>query len=284
MPILTSVITDRMRRVGLDAENATYYDDNLDLIPAINAAIEWLVSVINSVYGSSKLSEEFFRELTNSAVFQTSEYSRINFSQHALFTDDIWTIIAVYPLPQVHHDTSQTAVLSTSYIADSTATSPEVSVDTAGVALNEWTSLYRPELTHIDSDYDCKRLTAEEWIGNKRNPFTAGNEDAFNVEYAYISHIDHSSYKSQNNAYANFYDQLQEIEIRPVLNQKLATIIYVKRPNLVTGLTDNIEFPEAITTLLYEKALQFVSFKQGDNTSIYTVTNNDLQTLTNAMM
>ena len=285
MPILTSVITDRMTRVGLDAENATYYDINLDLIPAVNAAIEWLVSVINSAYGSSKFSEEFFRELTNSAVFQTNNYSRINFTEDTTFNDGIWTIIAVYPNPTCDKDVLDATVLNSSYTAQAGSGTPAgVSVSTAGVTLLKHQSLYRPELVHIESDYDCKRLTSEEWIQSKRNPFAAGNEIETNhVEYAYISHIDHTTYKgTTGHVYRDYYSQVNEIEIRPALSRELVTMIYVKRPDLVNAVTDNIEFPETVTNLLYEKAMQFVSFKQGDGTNIYTVTNNDIQALINA--
>ena len=282
MPILTSVITDRMTRVGLDAENATYYDINLDLIPAINAAIEWLVSVINSAYGSSKFSEEFFRELTNSAVFQTNNYSRIHFTNDTLFTDNIWTIIAVYPDPTCDKDVLDATVLNSSYTAQAGSGAPAgVSVNASGVTLLKHQSLYRPELIHMDSNYDCKRLTSEEWIQSKRNPFAAGNETETNhVEYAYISHIDHTTYKgTTGHAYRDYYSGVNEIEIRPVLDKELVTIVYVKTPDLVDAVTDNIEFPETVTNLLYEKAMQFVSFKQGDGTNIYTVTNNDIQAL-----
>ena len=144
-------------------------------------------------------------------------------------------------------------------------------------------SLYRPELIHITSNYDCKRLTSEEWIQTKRNPFAAGNEVETNhVEYAYISHIDHTTYKNTPlHVYRDYYAGINEIEIRPVLNRELVTVIYVKTPVLVDALTDNIEFPETVTNLLYEKAMQFVSFKQGDNTNIYSVTNSDIQALIN---
>ncbi len=301
MPINSNVIINRMRQVGLDAENATYYDDNIDLIPAINASIEWLVSVINSVYGSNKFSEEFFRELTNSAVFQTNTYSRIEFGNQPNFTDEVWSILAVYPKPDVHVSSIPTTIdnASTGYtsayntgISNNTTglitsgTSLEAANDHAGNALSDWDSVYRGELTHIDSDYDCKRLTIEEWVSTKRNPFSAGNEAETNhVEYAYIAHIDHSPFKSLSlpSLTTGVYDTIREIEIRPVLAKELATIFYVKRPNLITGAGDNIEFPESVTNLIYEKALQFVSFKQGDNTNIYSVTGQDIQILTSAI-
>ena len=47
MPIDSQDIADAMR-AALDAEGAEYYDDTLDIIPAINDSVRWLESVVNA--------------------------------------------------------------------------------------------------------------------------------------------------------------------------------------------------------------------------------------------
>ena len=60
---------------ALDAEGSDYYRDDLDYIPAINAAIQWLTSVVNLALGGDKLGEEFFRDIAFSGIFQIPEAS-----------------------------------------------------------------------------------------------------------------------------------------------------------------------------------------------------------------
>jgi len=283
MAILVSDITTRMRQVGLDAENATYYDDTIDLIPAINASVEWLVSVINSVYGSTKFSEDFFSELTHTAIFQTSTLSRVQFNNQASFPHNIWTILAVYPNPQVGEDTIDNSLLNASYRSQLSTPGVITSVASDGVVITDHISIYRPEAYFVDSDDSCKRLTTEEWIENKPNPFSAGSETGVNVQFGYISRGNHSTYKGSTHTYPAYYTGIQEIEIRPVINQRLVAVTYVKTPDLATVITDSIELPQSMMNLLYEKALQFVSYKQGDGTNIYSVTNNELRILTSVL-
>ena len=71
MAIAVQDVLDRMR-ASLDAEGAEHYSDTLDLIPAINNSVVWLVSVINSTLGNKKLGEEIFRELIETDVFKAS--------------------------------------------------------------------------------------------------------------------------------------------------------------------------------------------------------------------
>jgi len=83
-------------RFALDAENSDHYRDDMDIIPAINAAVKWLTSVVNSAYGQDKIGEEFFRELSTSGVFLTSDTSRVSLE---IFPSEVWSILAVYPKP-----------------------------------------------------------------------------------------------------------------------------------------------------------------------------------------
>jgi hypothetical protein len=258
MAITVQSLIDSMRQVGLDAEGGDYYDTDIDLIPALNASVRWLVQVISSGYGAKKFTEEVFGDLTMSRVFQTSQFSRVHFDS-ATLGHLPWTILAIYPKPT----TSPTATPSTLTPSDK--------------------SLYRDDLAHVSSVYDATRLTVEEWAGNALNPFAPGNIKETCTElmdYAYLSYFDYSG---------TGYTTVKEIEVRPALDNELVTIFYAKKPTEITtpfasNPAQTVEFPESLANLIFEKALQFVSYKQGDETNLYRVTSNDINVLLSATM
>tara|TARA_R100000995_G_scaffold84922_1_gene65884 strand:- start:6762 stop:7523 length:762 start_codon:yes stop_codon:yes gene_type:complete len=252
MAIAAQDLADKIR-FALDAENADHYGDNEDIIPAINSSVQWLISVINSVLGQKKLGEEIFRELTFARVFRTSSDSRISLE---VFPDDPWTILAVYPLPTTGDN-------------DGTYTEPTDKKESAHV-----TNKY-----HITSDYSAKRLTIEEWALNKQNPFAAGYAGTAVCdtlkEYAYLSPFD---YRSNDSA-----PQKQEIEVRPAVVNDEVTVFYIKKPTKITALTDSIEFPDSVFSLLFNKALAYIAYKQGDGTNISQISGQDISILLRAI-
>jgi hypothetical protein len=232
---------------ALDAEGSDYYRDDLDYIPAINASIKWMTSVINLTLGEDKLGEEFFRDVAYSGIFQTNNYSRISLS---VFPTEPWTVLAVYPLPNT----------------DSIAIPITFPTNISG---------YRSDLIYINSTQDCKRLTIEEWSRNRENPFEAGYEGTAIApplrKYAYLAPYNHTNSNTGNRS--------QEIEIRPSIPNELAAIFWVKKPTPITTITDDIEFPSSVFQLLFDKALQYISLKMGDGTTIFTATASDMQLL-----
>ena len=249
MAILVQDVVDRMR-AALDAEGAEHYSDTLDLIPAINNSVVWLVSVINSTLGHKKLGEEIFRELTESDVFKTSINSRVSLS---VFPSAPWTILAVYPKPTT---------------ADTGAATPP--------AVDDKESQHLPNKYHQSSDYSAKRLTLEEWSVNKNNPFEAGNSITLTtcpeiISYAYL---DPSNYDPSSSITIT-----KELEVRPPVPQQELTIFYVKKPTDVALVTDTIPFPDTVFPLILDKSLQYVAYKQGDQTTLYSVTGQDIKQL-----
>jgi hypothetical protein len=248
MPILAQELANSMR-ASLDAEGAEHYRDDLDIIPAINNSMRWLDNVINIALGEKKIGEEILQDLSIAGVFQTTKDSRVSFT---VFPFPVWTILAIYPLP----------VTDTTGLAPVVPPSPKDSV-------------YRADLYHISSENDAKRLTVEEWSNNASNPFEAGYEgDAICdelKEYAYLAPMNYSPTGTDT------IDR--EIEIRPALNQGLVTIIFAKRPTEITSLAQFIEYPYTSFQVLLNKALQYISYKQGDQTNLNAITNQDIQTL-----
>jgi hypothetical protein len=241
-------------RFALDAENSDHYRDDMDIIPAINAAIKWLTSVVNSAYGQDKIGEEFFRELSTSGVFRTSDTSRVSL---AIFPSEVWSILAVYPKPVTRKITG---------VPD-----PITPDNTRSYFLND--------KLHLTAETSCKRLNLEEWAVNYGNPFEAGyqgDQICDNLKlYAYLTPI---NYQQTSTAYKS-----QELEIRPSIVNQEVTIFWAKKPTQIVTLNDEISFPHSVFQLLFDKALNYIAYKQGDQTNLFGVTSQDINQLLNVL-
>lgn len=356
MPIPAQQVINRARQVGLDAEGADYYDDVIDIIPAINASLEWLTAIISAAFGQKKMGEEVFQDLVQSRVFQPNNFSRILFNSTDL-GHEIWTILGVYIDPKVKQGgllrgifksaisslTAPSAIISYpvntdmsvitagsdvafTYIDKSTglevtntfnviavndgtdeiliSTLPVTDLNTqlnAGDAVvarqifltssltstpkilsttTDETSLYRRDLAHLESDKSAKRLTIEEWAKNNKNPFRPGNtvlpENCEHSEFAYLNYADYSADEVP-------YTAPREIEVRPSVAGKVVTVFYAKKPSLIVAATDTIEFPGFFQNWIYQKVLFFLSIKQGDQTTLATISNAEIQNLLNSI-
>lgn len=248
--ILVQDLRDQLA-FALDAEGSDHYRDDLDFIPAINAAMKWLTTLVNTAYGQNKISEEFFRELSYSGVFKTSDASRVSLN---VFPSEVWTILAIYVKPK------------TELVAGIPVTpTPNVKE-----------SYYLAEKLHLSSELDCKRLTLEEWARNKKNPFEHGYDGGEICEnlklYAYLSPL---NYRLQT--------IMNEVEIRPSVVNDEVTIFWAKKPDVVTTMNDIIDFPNSTFQLLFDKALNYISYKQGDQTNLFSVSSADIQQLLTAL-
>lgn len=236
----------------LDAEDSDRYLFENDIKPAINEAMEQLVTMFNQAFGDNKLTPEALRELIKIKIWQTNMYSRISYNPadtgHAL-----WSIIAVYPEPKMNK---------------AVASSPEV---------DQAKSKLRKDLSFISSTKSAKRLTHEEWNQNADNVFMPGNRILKGAlsEYAYLDFGDYSS-----TTYTGAPSKI-EITIRPDLPQKPVAIAYIKYPEKVKLIGDSIEFPESLTNLIVDMSLKNISYKQGDGTSLFQVTSQNISTIVN---
>ncbi len=253
MPIPAQNIADRMR-FALDAENSDHYRDDLDIVPAINAAQDWLVAIINATLGDKKFGEEIFCDLTETHVFKTTEDSRLSLN---VFPDNVWTILAVYPKP----------------ITKSNGSPVIIQADTKE-------SVHLSDLYHVSSSHSAKRLTVEEWATNVGNPFEAGYDgDQLCDELKEYAYLDPSNYQPYNINLPNNPAQNKEIEIRPSVPNENVSVYYAKEPTKISALTENVEFPVSALPLLFDKALQYIAYKQGDQTNLFNVTQLDINNL-----
>lgn len=267
---------------ALDAEGSDHYLDSLDYIPAINASVKWLTNVINAALGKDKIGEEFFRDLTYTGVFKTTDLSRVSLN---VFPSEVWSIISVLVDPKTQ--------------AKSGVEAP--------TADSERLSYFMYNLTHVSSYKSCKRLSIEEWTTSRPNPF----EDGYDgdqlcddlKQYAYLNPVSYRAYDEQSfntdpittttpggieitipNPRLLLEPRLRpEIEIRPAVKNDLVTISWVKKPSVITQITDEIEFPDSVFQLLFNKALSYISYKQGDQTNINSVTREDIALLLNVI-
>lgn len=245
--INTQSVVDRMI-ASLDAEGSDRYLFQNDFKPAINSAIDWVVAVFNKAFSENKLNEEVLSELVYVRIFQANTFSRVNIGGLSSINHKVWTILGVFPEPTVYP-----------------ATPPPAQSDPA-------VSTFRPDLTFVESEYSADKSSIEQWNQNRKNIFRPGNETLQNKfkKYAYLNTVDFSS---------TGYSGTKEISIRPSVAGKFVGISYLKQPNVVNVITDPIELPDRMMELLFQKALNFISYKQGDRTNLYSVTANDVKVL-----
>lgn len=252
MPIpVQSVVT--LAAAALDAEGDDRYTFNEDYRPAINYAIEWLVQAFNQAFGDKKITPESLRELVKVKVWQANNFSRVSFNP-AIVGHDMWTLLAVYPDPKVYKSVGIPALAS-----------PDKSV-------------FMPALTHV-SGKAAARLTLEEWNENEDNIFMPGNTKLLGklIKYAYLDFADYSS--------SNYSNPVPfEIEVRPSVSAKFVSIAYLKQPGTINVIGDQVEFPLSLRTMLLQKTLNYISFKQSDQTSLYVVTDRDISQLASMIM
>ena len=259
MPINTSSLALEIRRLGLDAEGSNYYSDERDIAPAINAACRWAVQAFVSEKGLTKFKDEALRELKHSRVFLTSSASRVK------IPDDVWSIEAVYPLPTV----SPTGF---------NPSSPS----------NQLASAEQTGAIHLDAEDSAKRLTVEEWMQNKRNPFHPGNiiqEQSCSEDKWRFGYLDMFTYPNEANQ--GLADE-NMIEIRPHIPRRLVTVFTVNVPDEVTApggvySPTSIPFATVLRTVLAEKALNYIARRQGDGTTIYSTSAAEIAAIERAL-
>lgn len=246
--ILASKIETAIRS-ALDAEGSDYYKEVEDILPAINYSVHFVVSVINAALGQKKIGEEIFRDLSQARVFRTSIDSRISFDD---FPDEVWTVTGVFPLPET---------------GNTGAAVPSMTDDKK--------SYLRVDKYHKNSQFAAKRLNIDEWTTNRNNPYAAGYDKSVVCPelrlYAYLNPVTYNPDSSVSIAH--------ELEVRPALSKELITVFYIQKPGEITALTDSVPFPEAVMEMLVNKALFWIAYKQGDQTTLATMSQADINQL-----
>ena len=249
MPIPVQSVIDRMA-AALDAEGSDRYLFEQDYKPAINYSIEWVTLVVNRAMENTKYSGEALRELTKISVFQANNFSRVAFNPQ-LVGNKLWSILGIFTEIKTHPFQQ-----------------PTPDADKAK-------SKYMPSLAYVSGKSCTNRLSIEQWNDNQDNVFMPGNNKLSGPlsEYAYLNFADYSAIGYNDpGTFAT--------EIRPSVANKYVAIAYTKKPDEVTAQNESIAFPETMMNMIVEAALNFISFKQGNQTTLYLVTDKDIQRIT----
>lgn len=242
---------------ALDAEGSDRYDFDRDIVHAINYSIDWMVSVFNMAFGANKLSEENLRELVKIRIWQTSQHSRIYIDEDSVtgLCHGVWTVLGVFPEPVTVPNLPASALPT--------------------VFESKLVQGYR----YVSSQFSAKRLTLEEWNINTNNPFLAGSTVFSSTSslrsYAYLNYMDYQGSQCS--------DGNIEIEIKPYLVNKYVAIAYLKRPDYVTVIQNDVEFPSVLTNMIVDAALRWIAFKQGDSTNLWQISDSEVNRLTQLM-
>lgn len=249
MPIQVQTINDRILSL-LDSEQSDRYLFDQDIKPAINGAMEILVTMFNEAFAANKLTPESLRELSKVKIWQCNNFSRFSISDTDI-QGSLWTITSIYPLPVCNKGAG-----------------PIPQTDPSA-------SIFRPDLSFVSSQYSCKRLTLEEWNTNLENAFAPGNTliKGGLQDYVYLDPNDYTS-----TSYTGNPAQI-EYTIRQPIPNGLVAVGYIKYPTQVQLITDSIEFPPSLTDLIVDIALSKISFKIGDGTSTWSVSTQYMQRL-----
>jgi len=253
MPILAQTVHTKILS-ALDAEDSDRYLFDKDTKNAMNYAIGVLVTWFNSAFGQNKIAPESLREITKVKIWQANSYSRVSFNDSEV-GHKMWTLLTVYPTPTINKK----------------SITPSGGTNSA--------SKFRPDVSLVEAGKPAKRLTLEEWGDNEGNAFMPGNNvlKGDMAEYAYLDFADYTSSSYVGNSDPN------EITIRPSVANKFIAMGYLKYPSQVSLISDSIEFPESLTDLFVEIALNKISEKQGDNTNLYSVSAQNINKLTSLM-
>lgn len=247
MPIPVATLLDRVK-AAIDGEGSDYWTFDRDYKHAINDGIELITGLINSIEGTTKFTDDFFKEIKYTGVFIPSDTSRIGFEQASTgFPFDVWTLLSVMPQATVD---------------------PVVNYTSGNVAT------YLPTTKFVESDYSAKRLNQEEWYINKKNPFMAGNtvqdmDCPELLEYAYLGFAD----------YGVVTGEKKEIEIRPSVKNTHVGITYIIIPPKITSVNDSIPFSMQYINLFAKATLNSLAQKIGDGSTIYQLSVTDLSTI-----
>lgn len=242
-------VQDIIQRMAsaLDAENSDRYTFDEDYKPAINTSVEWIQSVFNKAFSENKLSEESLIDLVRTIIYQTSSFSRVYIDESAIGFN-VWSILKINPKPLL--------------FPDGAVITPTAPLD----------SLYRPDLIFVKSEYSAKRLTTEQWENAQKNTFEQGNNVLTGTltSYSYLP-------------FSNYQPGKPEVEISPSIPNEFVGLQLLKYPTPIQNISDSVEFPKNLINLVVQKALNFISFKQGDQTNLYMVTTRDISTLVQLM-
>lgn len=242
---------------SLDAEDSQRYLPDQDIIPALNAAFERANTAIRWALANRQSSEEALRELTYTRIFQTNSEGGVSLDAVTpSLGHNIWNILAVYAEPITVESNPQ----------------PTPGADSQ--------SLYRADLSWSGSGKPVERISVEEVARRRDSAFLRGNEVlAGNPKRRSFA------YYIPGVASSDVYDSgVGEIRVIPqsITSKALIGITYLAEPTKFTSAnytTASIEYPKSMLRMLVGWTLEYLSYKQGDGTTLNSLASKDAQML-----
>lgn len=243
----------------IGAEGTQRYTIQRDGIYAVNGAQKRLEALIGSVLANNKGSEESLSELQETRVMQTNQYGGIALDaiQPAL-TYQIWTVLGLYAEPSVN------------------LPNPVVPI---GVGQNTYIRndlVYTPGGTE---ERPVQRMTMEQVAKATRNRFMSGSPKVAATPlrtYGYYIMGNRGGFPSD-------IVGDREVVITPasISGRKLFAMSYLRSPDAITSIdaNTNIPFPSSLFIVMRDLVQNELSVKQGNNTTLYTVTEKEIARL-----
>lgn len=245
MAFLASEVIDRLK-FALDSEDTNFYNESRDYVPAINSAILWTLSLIEKAYGTTRLNEEAILDSQEVAIYYTNNFSKFR------VPDNCYGVLAVVVSPTVGGEQTPTYT-------------------------DDYADFYADELAYQGGGYPASRLSLEKFNGAQYNPFSAGS-NYYNCidedKYAYSTTFDFRYDKI-----TGVNDSRNMVSIKPDHKRMPVAIFYLTTPALIVDGTSEIPFSKKLFNLVFEKALAFMSIKQGEGLNVAEHTASDIQLL-----
>lgn len=243
----------------IGAEGTQRYTIARDGFYALNGAQKRVEALINGLLANNKGSEESLSELQETRVFQTNQYGGISLDAISpTLSYTIWTVLAIYAEPLVNN------------------ASPNVPIGTPQ------TTYIRNDLVYLPggpNERPVKRMTMEQVAKAARNPHLDGSELSATSEYRTYGYYMAGDRTNTDSV----IEGGREIMITPrsISSRKLFAMSYLRTPPVITtiDINTNIPFPASLFVIMRDLALNEISVKQGNRTTLYEITEREIARL-----
>lgn len=243
MAILASdVFTDV--KSFLDDDSSGRYDTTLDLVPAINKAVLYLITLFNTAFDAKKITPESLRELVTTKVLAATGISTKKIDLSVI--TDLWTILAVAPSPSVMVVTPALPAVPYDVLADT-------------------------------SIRFAKRMTIEEWEDSYADPFSAGTGISIVSDLIKPGYIGPGIYFADTKPYIL-------VRPASIFTTDKACIFYLKNPTKVIAGTTFVEFPRSLYDLLVDKTINALSIQHSAEGLYGKITDKEVSQLVSLMI
>lgn len=245
---------------GLDATGSQRYLFDQDKIPAYNSAISRAITAGNWALANKKGSEEALHELKEDRIFQSNTWGGISINSVVpTLGHTVWTVLAIY--------------------AEPTGIPTIAPVNLSGA------KTYLINSVPVGFGKPVQRMTAEQGAIARDNMYMSGNE---------VLALDSSGNPGPMRTYGYYYmghrasDTVETAQggtyfITPysLSSRKPFWVSYLRTPTTISTVNDTIDLPQSMKRTLASWALEYITWKQGDGTTLHSVVEKDAAQLFN---